>query len=99
MLEENPRAVAFDLGSKLNCSTTTNSTELVECLRGIDASTIALSSYNLSFTFSLDAPAESGNDDVFLPDHPLTLLQNGDINKMPVIFGVNSGEQIGLAMG
>jgi len=91
---ENPREIAFQLGDHFNCNTT-NSSQLVDCLRGVDASQIALSSYLLPFQTSIDAPpSDTGDDDIFLPDMPLKLMQNGEINKMPVIFGINSGDGI-----
>ena len=54
----------------------------------------------MDFSTTVDASSENGNnDDVFLPDRPLTLLQNGEINSMPVIFGVNSGERLFTSLG
>jgi len=96
-INENPAQTSFDLGKKLNC-TVGNSTELVKCLRIVSAEHIIKASYADPFVISIEPPSENSKQDTILPGHPLTLLQNGALNNVPVIFGVNSGEGLTFSL-
>lgn len=98
MLNENPAKTAFELGARLNC-TDSSSMELVECLRRLPAETLVLNSFDDPFVFSIEPPSEDDEDDTIISAHPLKLLQNGDMNNIPAIFGVNSGEALFGTLG
>jgi len=93
MVNDNPAQTSFQLGKDVNC-TTSNSSELVDCLRRVPAEEIILASFNDPFVISIEPPSENDNEDTILPGHPLKLLQNGEINNVPVMFGDNSGEAL-----
>ncbi|XP_071825867.1 acetylcholinesterase-like [Apostichopus japonicus] len=73
---------AFRLGRSVNCSST-DTTELVECLRQIDARTLENIARAAQIRFG---PTVDGT---FLDESPITIIQRGDFKDCPVIVGFN----------
>jgi len=98
MVNENPAKTSYELGRELNC-TMRNSMALVDCLRRVPAEDIIRASFDDPFVISIEPPSENDNEDTILPGHPLKLLQNGEINNVPVMFGVTSAEALPSTLG
>jgi len=89
IFDQNPLQKASELGLKLNCTGSTL-TELVACFRTTPTEDLVLTSHGVDFGTSMEPPSDS--DDVFLSEMPLSLLQKGELNRMPVIFGITASE-------
>jgi len=94
IFDQNTLEKALHLGRKLNC--TGNTTELVACFRETSIENLVFPSYHVNFATSVEPPSDSA--DVFLPDMPLTLLQKGKLNRVPVIFGVTASEGLHFSL-
>ncbi|PIK61045.1 putative cholinesterase 1 [Apostichopus japonicus] len=83
--ESNKVNEAFRLGRSVNCSST-DTTELVDCLRQIDARTLEniASANQIRFGPTVDGK--------FLDESPITMIQRGDFKDCPVIVGFNRDE-------
>ncbi|XP_071839928.1 cholinesterase-like isoform X1 [Apostichopus japonicus] len=83
--ESNKVNEAFRLGRSVNCSST-DTTELVDCLRQIDARTLEniASANQIRFGPTVDG--------TFLDESPITMIQRGDFKDCPVIVGFNRDE-------
>ncbi|KAJ8036045.1 Carboxylesterase 4A [Holothuria leucospilota] len=89
--ENNKVNYSFRLGNQVNCATS-NTTELVECLRKIDAVYLEMVSAKMSLT--QDHPIRMGPtiDGVFLNGYPRAFLERGDFKDCPMIIGFNKDE-------
>lgn len=83
--ENNKVNEAFRLGSLVNC-TTTDTTELVECLRQVDA--VVLEETSAKNLLHMGPTI----DDVFLDDYPRTIVERGDFKDCPMMIGFNKDE-------
>ncbi|KAJ8036382.1 Acetylcholinesterase [Holothuria leucospilota] len=83
--EQNKVNEAFRLGGLLNC-TTTDTQQLVECLRQVDdmliEKTVSLNTIRMGPTI----------DGVFLDESPITMTERGDFKHCPMIVGFNRDE-------
>lgn len=91
---DDPLFYAQALAEKMGCPTN-DTTELVECLREQDPEEVykkgldvTVENLILAFVPVVENP-ESG---LFLTEEPLTLLEEGRFNKVPLIQGVNRDE-------
>ncbi|XP_063709484.1 juvenile hormone esterase-like [Culicoides brevitarsis] len=99
-----PRTIAFEAAKLLNI--TFNSTEnLVDQLRDFkdpyEFAVIAESMTNpdlfpgfIPYPFEPSVEPEDSDEPRFLPDTPLKILQRGDFNKVPCIFGATNEEML-----
>ncbi|GAB6028307.1 hypothetical protein CHUAL_002481 [Chamberlinius hualienensis] len=92
---ENPRYYANRLAEQVNC-TTDDSYEMLACLREVPPhhifeKSLAITVEELVLAF---VPVVENPDDgpLFLWEDPLTLLQEGRFNKVPLIAGFNRDE-------
>ncbi|KAJ8036009.1 Cholinesterase [Holothuria leucospilota] len=76
---------AFALGKSLNC-VTSDTVELVECLKDITAENL------LSAYLKGNSTMAPNLDGVFLHDHPHKLIARGDFKQCPIIVGFNKDE-------
>ncbi|PIK57374.1 putative cholinesterase 1 [Apostichopus japonicus] len=83
--EMKKRQFAFQLGKLVNCSTT-DSTELVECLRLVDAmvleQTVAMNLIHMGPTI----------DGHFIDDYPRAITNRGEFKHCPMMIGFNRDE-------
>ncbi|CAL8073937.1 unnamed protein product [Orchesella dallaii] len=92
-----PGNQAMGFGKSLGCPTD-NTTVLVECLRNMDGKTIVkqhaaiLSPVHTQDDFFPGSVEAVIRNDTFLAENPFMMLKRGDFNRVPVIFGMNSGE-------
>jgi carboxylesterase type B len=97
-MSRDPRSPVNELADELECPTN-SSQALVDCLRQIDAGLLTLKVRDLDFSQSVEAVSENPSEDTCLPDEPLKLLQNGELNPVTSIYGVNSAEYLAFAFG
>ncbi|OXA48909.1 Venom carboxylesterase-6 [Folsomia candida] len=96
---------AKKLAAAVDCPSS-NAEYLVECLRRIKPETLAVMSVFVN-EFGMDSSAihmgptietyPGDADNSFLSEHPWTLLEKGDFNKVPIIIGFVAKETYGLA--
>lgn len=87
---------AIHLGSMLNCPTT-SSIELVNCLRKINAVDIIkmqeqMSIWSIDPVIPFRPVIEPNHANAFLKEDPYESLENGNINDVPWLTGINAHE-------
>ncbi|XP_063705316.1 juvenile hormone esterase-like [Culicoides brevitarsis] len=103
-LQEEPRERAFEVAAKMGISAKSTE-EIVKELRKIEDTTLFAKETpgwlaldvprgmtGFFFAPTID-PADS-EEPIFLPDHPVTMMKNGDFNHIPYIVGSNSHESL-----
>lgn len=94
-LQKDPIVWAHALADKLQCPTT-NSTEMVDCLRQQQAEDLVAAAFSLGEYDVMIQPfvpvIEDPETGKFITELPLKILQSGNFNKVPLITGVNKDE-------
>nr|WCC58185.1 carboxylesterase [Pharsalia antennata] len=95
---DDPRPYAFELASKITNETLPdNSTTLLEFLQSVTAKEIDVASTQ-TVNYDRALPVlEVEHDGAFLTENMYELLEAGDINKVPLLIGINSEESLGNA--
>lgn len=84
-------------GESLDCPID-NTSILVQCLKRMDGRRIVkkhasiLSPIHTQDDFFPGSVEAVQREDTFLSENPFMMVQRGDFNRIPVIFGMNSGE-------
>lgn len=89
---------ATDIAKKLlddcKCNSSalaTNPIGTMSCMRSVDASTISKKQWN-SYSGILGFPSAPTVDGVFLPEHPLDMLQTANFSDIDILIGSNLNE-------
>ncbi|GAB6024164.1 hypothetical protein CHUAL_014232 [Chamberlinius hualienensis] len=93
-VQENPRYYATAMGDIFNCDTS-DTTTMIECLRLVAAEDIVAASFQLmkdNLTMVFVPNIETSASGQFITADPLTLLQTGNFNKVPLLLGFNRDE-------
>jgi carboxylesterase type B len=94
ILNRNPRHATLQLAKGIGCPKLENSEEILKCLQNATAEEIALLQ-GPYFTPSVEAlPLDGNMENVFLPDTPIRLMTSGRVSRVPLIVGINNGEEI-----
>lgn len=102
--------LAYELANKLNCTNNINgrpasplngTSDLINCFNNVEIDTLVLQSYQMNFEMSVEpSPAnEVEENNKFLPDSPLNILQRGELNPADVMAGTSSGEGLFYSLG
>ncbi|KAJ8957066.1 hypothetical protein NQ318_007279 [Aromia moschata] len=94
--QRNARDVAYGIAAEIDSSFTSDrsSEDLLQFLQSVDASAID----NNSDTYKAFAPViEVAHDGAMITESMYEAVANGRINKVPLLIGINSEEEISLA--
>uniref|UniRef100_A0AAU6PBV9 Carboxylic ester hydrolase n=1 Tax=Protohermes xanthodes TaxID=1452977 RepID=A0AAU6PBV9_9NEOP len=94
MTAERADRVAVVLINDCGCNATllsSNAEKVMDCMRAVDAKTISIQQWN-SYSGILGFPSAPTIDGVFLPKHPLELLEEGDFQDTEILIGSNHDE-------
>ncbi|KAJ8971263.1 hypothetical protein NQ317_011622 [Molorchus minor] len=93
---QNPRPYGFELALKIdNVTVTDNSTLLLNYLLSVPAKEIDIASTKTKITVL--PVIEKEGEDSFLTKEMYEQLESGDINRVPLLIGINSEESLGKA--
>ncbi|XP_018327669.1 acetylcholinesterase [Agrilus planipennis] len=65
--------------------------QVLDCMRAVDAKTISSQQWN-SYSGILGFPSAPTIDGVFLPKHPIEMMNEGDYEDMEILLGSNNDE-------